>query len=253
MLKDREDKNLFKMYDQNSGVFVLSARRDKSTFWISQYECIPKLAEKSAFTAVVRPYESSSAKVRKFRMFSTKCEHCDDELFKYTCGHNEEKKEGETGFEERQHLADIRHTDQIIRGADVQARFMDCEIPFVRSDLSRVVWCPRAAKEAEPEERYERLGSPHSKTDEVAFSFDTKLPEWNHAAESLVMQFAGRRVKVASSKNMLLHCKVGDEKPKQMLQFGKACSGKYHLDYKHPMSALQAFGICLTTFAWQKK
>lgn len=276
IFKDHADKNIFKMYDQKSDAFLLSARRDKSTFWISQYECVPKLEERSSFNGVVKPVENYSTKIRKFQIFSFQCEHCDDTLQRYTCTHSDDEIDltatdsATTCSYQRQHFADVTHTDQFIVGSGVQARYMSCDIPHVNEDLTRVVWCPRTSKDTLEEEARRKLeidtmlknvdisgGSSSGGDDDgvdslgkgITYSLDTKLPQWNDAAESLVMKFVGRRITVASSKNMLLKSK---EDGKNIMQFGKARTGKYHLDFKHPLSAIQAFGIALTTFAWTK-
>lgn len=38
--------------------------------------------------------------------------------------------------------------------------------------------------------------------------------------------------------------------PVGVLQFGKTRRKRYALDFRHPVSALQAFGICLSLFNW---
>jgi hypothetical protein len=35
-----------------------------------------------------------------------------------------------------------------------------------------------------------------------------------------------------------------------VLQFGKTRRKRYALDFRHPISPLQAFGICLSLFNW---
>lgn len=38
--------------------------------------------------------------------------------------------------------------------------------------------------------------------------------------------------------------------PAGVLQFGKTRRKRYALDFRHPVSTLQAFGICLSLFNW---
>lgn len=50
--------------------------------------------------------------------------------------------------------------------------------------------------------------------------------------------------KIASSPNTFIHMRAG------VFQFGKTRRKRYALDFRHPVSALQAFGICLSLFHW---
>jgi hypothetical protein len=83
-----------------------------------------------------------------------------------------------------------------------------------------------------------------------------QLPYWDKSSKSLLLKFKRGRVKVASPKNFILS---RDEDPtaplnpdaEAILQFGKRSPGVFSLDYRNPISALQAFGIALTMFCWQ--
>jgi hypothetical protein len=78
---------------------------------------------------------------------------------------------------------------------------------------------------------------------------ETKLPEWNNDIQSLVLKFNGARVLAASAKNFLM-CEKG-EKSKPVLQFGKCEKGKFVLDFRSPVAAVQAFGIALSVCNWK--
>ncbi|XP_020245873.1 tubby-like F-box protein 1 isoform X2 [Asparagus officinalis] len=81
-----------------------------------------------------------------------------------------------------------------------------------------------------------------------------KAPRWHEHLQCWCLNFHGR-VTVASVKNFQLvaapdPCQVsgvGDDET-VLLQFGKAGDDMFTMDYRQPLSAFQAFAICLTSF-----
>ncbi|CAN6327621.1 unnamed protein product [Urochloa humidicola] len=81
-----------------------------------------------------------------------------------------------------------------------------------------------------------------------------KAPRWHDHLQCWCLNFHGR-VTVASVKNFQLVATagsggpwdVGDEET-VILQFGKIEDDAFTMDYRHPLSAFQAFAICLTSF-----
>ncbi|KAG6424455.1 hypothetical protein SASPL_114873 [Salvia splendens] len=81
-----------------------------------------------------------------------------------------------------------------------------------------------------------------------------KAPRWHEHLECWCLNFHGR-VTVASVKNFQLvatvdqsqPCGRGDEET-VLLQFGKVGGDTFTMDYRRPLSAFQAFAICLTSF-----
>ncbi|XP_019433366.1 PREDICTED: tubby-like F-box protein 8 [Lupinus angustifolius] len=87
-----------------------------------------------------------------------------------------------------------------------------------------------------------------------------KLPRWHEQLQCWCLNFKGR-VTVASVKNFQL---IADTQPvagaptpsqpaqsdydKVILQFGKVGKDMFTMDYRYPLSAFQAFAICLTSF-----
>jgi len=75
----------------------------------------------------------------------------------------------------------------------------------------------------------------------------TKLPTWNDDLQSLVLDFTGRRVS-SSSKNFQLAL---EEDPDHVVcQHAKIGPHTFSLDFKYPLTAIQAFGIALTSLFW---
>ncbi|KAL2245487.1 tubby-like F-box protein 7 [Sesamum indicum] len=81
-----------------------------------------------------------------------------------------------------------------------------------------------------------------------------KAPRWHEHLECWCLNFHGR-VTVASVKNFQLVAAMDQSKPggkgdeeRMLLQFGKVGDDTFTMDYREPLSAFQAFAICLTSF-----
>lgn len=81
-----------------------------------------------------------------------------------------------------------------------------------------------------------------------------KLPRWHNQLECWCLNFKGR-VTVASVKNVQLVATKSlqdvssrADYDQVLLQFGKVGKDIYTMDYKYPLSAFQAFAICLSSF-----
>ncbi|KAK8539364.1 hypothetical protein V6N13_104395 [Hibiscus sabdariffa] len=79
-----------------------------------------------------------------------------------------------------------------------------------------------------------------------------KAPRWHEQLQCWCLNFHGR-VTVASVKNFQLvvspeNRPAGPEHNKIILQFGKVGKDLFTMDYRYPISAFQAFAICLSSF-----
>ncbi|KAA8547377.1 hypothetical protein F0562_003759 [Nyssa sinensis] len=81
-----------------------------------------------------------------------------------------------------------------------------------------------------------------------------KAPRWHEQLQCWCLNFKGR-VTVASVKNFQLVASVepshnvsAAEQDKVILQFGKIGKDIFTMDYRYPLSAFQAFAICLSSF-----
>ncbi|GMJ08769.1 tubby like protein 2 [Hibiscus trionum] len=81
-----------------------------------------------------------------------------------------------------------------------------------------------------------------------------KAPRWHEQLQCWCLNFRGR-VTVASVKNFQLvaavepaHNVSPEEQEKVILQFGKIGKDIFTMDYQYPLSAFQAFAICLSSF-----
>ncbi|XP_064953432.1 tubby-like F-box protein 5 [Musa acuminata AAA Group] len=91
-------------------------------------------------------------------------------------------------------------------------------------------------------------------TGSVPLILKNKSPRWHEQLQCWCLDFKGR-VTVASVKNFQLVAAVDPsfgvslaEQEKVILQFGKIGKDIFTMDYRYPLSAFQAFAICLTTF-----
>lgn len=79
-----------------------------------------------------------------------------------------------------------------------------------------------------------------------------KAPRWHEQLQCWCLNFHGR-VTVASVKNFQLVASPengpsGPEHEKIILQFGKVGKDLFTMDFRYPISAFQAFAICLSSF-----
>ncbi|CAA6663477.1 unnamed protein product [Spirodela intermedia] len=81
-----------------------------------------------------------------------------------------------------------------------------------------------------------------------------KSPRWHEQLQCWCLNFRGR-VTVASVKNFQLVASTDDGRGRQeeddddvLLQFGKVGKDLFTMDFRYPLSAFQAFAICLSSF-----
>ncbi|KAH6807892.1 tubby like protein 2 [Perilla frutescens var. frutescens] len=87
-----------------------------------------------------------------------------------------------------------------------------------------------------------------------ALVLKNKAPRWHEHLQCWCLNFKGR-VTVASVKNFQLVAAIDPslnipaaEQEKAILQFGKIGKDIFTMDYRYPLSAFQAFAICLSSF-----
>lgn len=137
----------------------------------------------------------------------------------------------------KQQVAFIRHHREPI--GDGIFNCMEVHIPGLYSDESRVIWCPK-------------LGRGNLGDDPLDDSFEsqrliTKKPAWNDEVESLVLDFKARSIQ-SSAKNFQLS--MGARPEHVICQYGKIGANTFSLDFRYPLSVIQAFGTALSTMFW---
>jgi len=276
----RVEKRKFYMFQDGKKAadkFLLSAKQEGDTFYISQYQSFPEDTTgvpKSRYVAVLRP----DSKSRSYRLFLCGCE--DPETYyaleKHTAFADEEKIDGQL-------LAEISHSTKLVERADAEMRAITVAIPAVQKETrSRAIWSPRTTNVRrslfDRQHSGVRSGNCGSSSDsnfssssgsdscasdsgssdgmdaflnlsgQDMVAIESKLPEWNENIQSLVLKFTGGRVVGASAKNFLLADKTNMAHP--ILQFGKAAKGKYVVDFRAPIAPIQAFAVFLSATSW---
>ncbi|KAL8166073.1 hypothetical protein V2J09_007572, partial [Rumex salicifolius] len=90
---------------------------------------------------------------------------------------------------------------------------------------------------------------------EPPLTLKNKVPRWHEQLQCWCLNFKGR-VTVASVKNFQLVADMNictnilavEEQEEVILQFGKIGKDIFTMDYQYPLSAFQAFAICLSSF-----
>lgn len=72
-----------------------------------------------------------------------------------------------------------------------------------------------------------------------------KKPRWNDQVGAYVLNFNGR-VTMASVKNFQLV--LPDDHETVILQFGRVGKDSFTMDFRFPISPIQAFAVCLSSF-----
>lgn len=113
---------------------------------------------------------------------------------------------------------------------------------------------PLSSLPAAKDEESARGFPSNGRTGSVPLILKNKSPRWHEQLQCWCLDFKGR-VTVASVKNFQLVAAVDPsfgvslaEQEKVILQFGKIGKDIFTMDYRYPLSAFQAFAICLTTF-----
>lgn len=137
----------------------------------------------------------------------------------------------------KQQVAFMRHSRTAI--GDGIFNCMEVHIPGLYSDESRVIWCPKLGRCD--------LGSEAHENSYESQRLITKQPVWNNEVESLVLDFKGRTIQ-SSAKNYQLALA---KRPEHVIcQYGKIGSNTFSLDFRYPLSVIQAFGTALSTMFW---
>lgn len=127
-------------------------------------------------------------------------------------------------------------------------------INYIHEKSSRV----HAARDKKPVLEFSSTGLTDSfspvRSVEESLALKNKSPRWHEQLQCWCLNFRGR-VTMASVKNFQLvaavkpSCSISPvEQEKVILQFGKIGKDIFTMDYKYPLSAFQAFAICLTSF-----
>jgi len=221
-----EDKLQYRLFSDD-GDFLMCARVALEEKLVSFFLYNPADREGALLNETSRPaFTMSYGENRsEWRLTQERCEHC-----RFSPSHLSCTCHG------KQQVAFTKHSRRHI--GDGIFNCMDVHVPGLYSDGSRVVWCPLLGKGD--------LSSPPDNSLEVQ-RLSTRKPQWNDDVESLVLDFKGRHI-LSSAKNFQLSLQ---QKPGHVIcQFGKIGASTFSLDFRYPLSVIQAFAIAMTTIFW---
>lgn len=115
---------------------------------------------------------------------------------------------------------------------DGQAFCMDVDLPAEHEDGSRSVLCECCGDASR----------------QYTTALTARRPKWNPKHKSLTLDFNGR-CSMASAKNFQLEDPSNPGKTK--LLFGKIAEQRFTLDFRYPLSTVQAFAAVLSTSHWK--
>ncbi|CAF1474091.1 unnamed protein product [Adineta steineri] len=75
-----------------------------------------------------------------------------------------------------------------------------------------------------------------------------KVPTYNEETKTYILRFTGNRVAQASVKNFQIIMENDKHEEEIVMQFGRVDEDLFTCDYRYPLSAIQAFGIALSSF-----
>lgn len=220
-----EDKLQYRLFSDD-GDFLMYARANLEARRISFYLYNPSEKGVNLFHAEKPAFAMTwNSERTEWRLVQERCENCQFSPKHLTCS-----------CYGKQQVAWIRHHRKPV--GDGIFNCMEIHVPGLYADGSRVVWCPllgRGDLSIPIDDSYE------------AQKLMTKQPSWNEEVESLVLDFKGRHI-LSSAKNFQLAL---SQKPDHVLcQYGKIGPQTFSLDFKYPLSVIQAFGTSLTTLFW---
>mmetsp|Transcript_76882 Transcript_76882/g.205482 ORF Transcript_76882/g.205482 Transcript_76882/m.205482 type:complete len:213 (+) Transcript_76882:601-1239(+) len=141
----------------------------------------------------------------------------------------------------REELAAISYTSTLWGKKPRGPRKMEVFLPFVNQRGERIMCKPLIEEEG-------LLATGRAGGQERVDSFQNKSPKWNDQIGAFVLNF-NKRVTQASVKNFQLVST--DDSDTVYLQFGRVAKDSFTMDFRWPLSAFQAFAICLSSFDYK--
>lgn len=225
-----KDKSEYAVHDEQGGVLLVARlRKNAQEEGIDIFSASGAAAKAGAHPVLRLKYDDDQ---EIWRLTSTRCSCCEYRLARHLGASHELP---------RRELARIRHRSEPLDNGGGLLR-LEVNLPGELQDGGRAMWCPMQPQEIRDNAR--RINS--------------RLPGGGNKGQSLALDFGpGGRCRVASSKNFALclgdapsaHSAAGPG-AKDILQFGKIEQDHYCLDFRHPLSLVEAFGVALTTTIW---
>jgi tubby-related protein 1 len=143
----------------------------------------------------------------------------------------------------REEMVAVQYSSSLWGSKPRGPRKMNIVIPRVQPNGERLI-CRTLHPESEGLVAMQKNGTANQLID----PYVNKSPKWNDQIGAYVLNF-NKRVTQASVKNFqLCHAEDPDS---VFLQFGRVDKEIFNIDFKYPMSAFQAFAICLSSFDYK--
>lgn len=250
-------KEEFRLCGEHSGRFMFAAKKVGDTFYISTYEeesnnlGMPAAdvanSPKANFAAILRPHCAANANGRKRGN-----------------GNKTSSSSSTSPISYRLHLScGIAAEDDDRRNVILEVWPSTVWSPEQQVELRRLqAKMPTPIKETPAHYIHDCASPTRRRPSHPAFfkSHDVqgsiklvnKLPKWNAQLGCLSLHFGRKRVKASSSKNFLIYTEEKltgrDSADDAVFQLGKLGSRNFSLDFRYPISPLQAFALALCAF-----
>jgi len=234
------------------GTFECYIERKKSGFksWSPEYFCFAKdghrfllaakkrKANRTSNYAIAWTREGIGGKDSPGYIGKVRSNFVGTEFVAYDTGINPKDAEM-SSMEIRKELACVRYETNVM--GTKGPRKMTVALPRVDAKTGK-------AKVFQPYRKSEGLTARMGTKASDCIYLMNKPPRWSESVGAYVLNFNGR-VTMASVKNFQLV--ADDDHETVLLQFGRVGKNKFSMDFRWPLTPLQAFAICLTSFDYK--
>ena len=258
-----EAKTEFRLCEEKTGRFLLSARRVGDRFLISSYD--PQSSSRSS-SPCKRPRRVEKTPTKRAAAAAV----LEPAATRASAGGQKPNEGGialtltlcsSSGFDSPEALATVWPSAKWSKEHQAEFRRLRISLPSPSAEAEAHYMydlSPRLPARSRPagdgagdDEHREGAENPRGRKLLLA----NKVPAWSPQLSSLSLKFARKRVTCSSSKNFLVYTEADLRLPKRaaaadnaVFQLGKRAPRTFALDYQHPLSAIQAFGIALAAF-----
>lgn len=177
-------------------------------------------------------------------LVQSRCEGCAHRPFHLTCDF----------LGRGQQVARIQHTRRRVEKCNVH--FVDLYVPPLLNEQS-TLWCPACTNKDLGSKTPLSVGGSSSPTTKspsfhllppegaAALHLQSKLPTWSSELESLIQNFEDRVGLHPSPRNFMVQAEG-----KVVMQHAQIAENTWCLDFKHPLSVIQAFAGAMSSLDW---
>lgn len=199
--------------------------------------------------AFLMPYNEGAD---EWTLLQTRCECCVHRPRHLTCEY----------MGKGQQVVRIQHSRRRVGKALVH--HVNAHVPPLVGETQSAVWCPALtgkdlgsrspsalprARSGSLSPKKDRTRLPQSPEGDEPVQLCSKLPAWDSEVESLVLNFQGRNNLSSSPRNFML-CVGPLQDSQPIMQHAQIGTNTWCLDFKYPLSVVQAFAIAMSSLDW---